>query len=53
MVGVHSDALQPAREDIEHRLAREDECGRTEWKGQRPARVVVVATHLRRPCGTG
>jgi hypothetical protein len=41
------DALQLPREDIEHRLAR-DERRRAERDGQRVARAVVVTTCLRR-----
>ena len=42
---AHSDALQLTREDIKHRLPR-DERGRAERDGQRIARSVVVATCL-------
>ena len=44
---AHGDALQLAREYIEHRLSR-DERGRAERDGQRIARPVIVATRL--PC---
>ena len=45
--GAHGDALQLAREDVEHGLAR-DERGRAERDGERVARAVVVAARLRR-----
>ena len=48
--GAHGDALQLAREDVEHGLAR-DKRGRAERDGQRVARAVVVAARLRRALG--
>ena len=44
---AHGDALQVAREDVEHRLAR-DERGRAERDGQLVACAVVVAARLLR-----
>ena len=44
---AHRDALQFPREDVEHRLAR-DERGRAERDGQRVARPVVVPARLPR-----